>query len=761
MTAHILFGATNPSTGTLSLWATAAASASGAVDLGVAIAPNFDPVRIGAITVFIGGSAQASPELWRTDGTLSGTVPIGLTDASGQALTLNALQSYGGGAVVAAQNPKTHLDSVWFVDGNAGDNRLLASGLAASNFQVVGNALYFTAASDPFNPVHQVLYRSDGTEAGTVQVSPPGAVVAPDAYAALASGSIVFENDRNASGAPASSLWVSDGTAVGTRPLAPANLGSGSGGDNFVSLGGVAVFGLPVGSAGGSSLWVSNGSNAGTRQIMPGGVVLRSVSDLTLLGGAALFAGVTSTGQTGLWSTDGTDAGTRELAAFAQVGALVAFGTKVAFTAPDSRGRPSLWVTDGTAAGTTLIAPAGAASTGLAPQGLFAYFDQIGFTGTDASGQSGVWLSDGTGAGTHETAIPGAITVQTGANQPGSTAIAGSGNLVVLGGAVETYVATDGDTVRAGAGQDTVTAASGAVQVTGGAGTLRFTGGSGFNTVTGGLGAETLAGGSGGGIYSGGAAGGNVLVASGGNTTLIGGGGHDALFGAQAGSTDLVAQHGGETLVGGGGGTMFTGGAFGGAVMFTGGGPATVAAGASGGDIIVGGAGTLLVRAAHGEAVFAGSGTTTVQGSAAGADSLIGGTGSLVVNEAGANVIVVGGLGPSAIASGTGYGLIFQGVGAMQIASGGGPLQLVAGPGSATVGAGAGGITLDVVKGHGGGLDVIGGFRPLVDHLDLFGFTAADVHTHVQNASVTLSLSDGSRVTLLGVTDPGHGLVLI
>ena len=76
MTAHILFGATNPTTSTLALWATdtAAAGGAGAIDLGVAITQGFDPVRIGAVTLFIGGSPQDVPELWRTDGTASGTL---------------------------------------------------------------------------------------------------------------------------------------------------------------------------------------------------------------------------------------------------------------------------------------------------------------------------------------------------------------------------------------------------------------------------------------------------------------------------------------------------------------------------------------------------------------------------------------------------------------------------------------------------------------------------------------------------------------
>ncbi len=762
MTAHILFGATNQATSTLALWATQPGG--GAVNLGVAITQGFDPVRIGGATLFIGGSPQGLPELWSTDGTVGGTVPFALDDASGAPLAINAMRAWNGGAVIAATNPQTHVDSVWFTDGTATGARLLVSGVAASGFSVVGGTLYFAAYPDRLSGSEQALYKSDGTAAGTVPISPPGAIISPDAYAALASGGILFEN--GGSGPASGTLWVSNGQG-GASQLTPDNLGSESDGDaavpaDMVGLGGRAVFSASAGDGGGSVLWVSDGTSAGTRQIaVPGGITLSAATGLIMLGGSVLFAGVTASGQSGLWVTDGSDAGTRELGAFAAIASLTLFGSKVAFTALDPQGHPSLYVTDGTAGGTTLIAPAGTASTGLDPQGLFAYFDEIGFTGTDQSGRSGVWLSDGTSAGTSEIATPDARTVETGTDQAGGTLIAGSGNLVILGAGAQTYAAGDGDTVRAGSGGDTVTAASGVVQLSGGAGTLLFVGGSGADTVTGGAGAETILAGAGGGLYSGGANGHNVLVASAGNTTLIGGGAQDALFGAASGLSNLVAADGGESLVGGGGATLFTGGALGGAVMFTGDGPATVDGGASGHDTIVGGAGTLQVECQQSEAVFTGSGAATVNASASGADSIIGGAGTLIANAAGSNMIVVGGAGPSAIATGTGYGLIFQGRGGMQITSGGGPLQVVAGPGEAAIAAGAGGITLEIVNGHAGGLDVIGGFKPARDHIDLFGFTTADMHTHAQNGSLTISMSDGSRVTLLGVTDPASSVALI
>lgn len=764
MTAHILFGASNQST-SLDLWATQAGSTSGstfgstsgptsgAVDLGVAITQDFDPVRIGAITLFIGGNAQGVQQLWKTDGTVAGTIAFPLRDASGQLLTVNAMQAFGGRAVIAAENPVTHAGSVWITNGTGAGTTLLATGLTASGFQVVGDTLYFTGAPDPFNAGNEQLFSSNGTEAGTVRISPLGTTMAPDAFAALGGGTLLFENDRDANGNPASTLWVTNGTISGTHQLTPDNLGTDVGANDFVSLGTVALFSFAVGDAGGSALWISDGTAAGTRQIVVAkSVVLSDVGDLTLFGGKVLFAATDSDGNSGLWITDGTDAGTRLLRQYADIGSLTAFGSRLAFTALDANNHPSLWVTDGTTAGTVEILPANTASTGLDPQGLFAYFDRIGFTGTNAKGQQGLWLSDGTSTGTAAIAVPGVATMTT-----ETTALAGSGNVILLDQVGSPYVAVDGDTIRAGTGNGVVIDPIGAVLVTGGPGSLLFEGGTGASTVTGGTGPLTVSGGSGGGVYTGGSAGGNLLVAGGGNTTLVGGGAHDALFGAASGQTAMVAVGAHATLVGGGGVTGLWGGASGGAVMFTGNGSSTVYGSTSGQDTIVGGSGALQVNASGGEAVFSGSNSTVVTGSRTAADSIIGGAGSLVVSGQGGNMLVVGGSGAAAITVGTGYGLVFQGSGAMSIA-GDGPLQIIEGSGSATIAAGAGGIVLDIVKGAAGGLDVVSGFRPASDQIDLFGFTKADLHTHVQNGSVTITMADGSRITLAGVSDPGQSV---
>ena len=319
------------------------------------------------------------------------------------------------------------------------------------------------------------------------------------------------------------------------------------------------------------------------------------------------------------------------------------------------------------------------------------------------------------------------------------------------------YAAAAGDTVNGGAGAATVTAAAGSVVVNGGSGSLWFIGGSASSTVSGGAGLDTVIGGDGGGVFSSGSAGGSVLVASGGNTSLTGSGAGDELFGAASGSDVMVAASTADSLIGGGGSTTMTGGATSGAVIFTDG-DTTVNGGAAGADTVVGGSGALSVNARLGDAIFGGSGALDVAGSAIGSDSIVGGSGALSVHGNRANMLVVAGSSTSDIDTGDGASLIFSGSGPSTITGGSGSMQVLLGSGTATISEGAGRTVYDVVKGDAGGTDVLAGFRPDTDTIDLFGYKPSDIQVVTVAGSTLLALADGSRITLLGVGDPGTSI---
>jgi ELWxxDGT repeat protein len=540
------------------------------------------------------------------------------------------------------------------------------------------------------------------------------------------------------------------GATVATAPAVPTSSTAGAPGaaSPLLAVNGHFFF-TAADQAGRTGLWVSDGTAAGTVELVGGGKLVQAGA-LAVLGAAVLFSGTDSLGVQGLWRTDGTQAGTSLVSAFgaSAPAELTGNGSLVAFAATDAQGVRTLWTSDGSAAGTHELLPAGAATGGLAPTGIRLFYDQLVFTGTDAAGRNGLWMSDGTAAGTHAVAASATDTVLTGSAE----VTVGIGRVIHMSPTLVTYAAQDGDTVTGGTGAATVTAGSGSVSMTGGAGSLLFVGGGGFSTVSGGAGAVTTFGGSGGGIFGGGAAGGSVLVAGSGNATLTGGGAGDRLFGS-GGHVVMVAAHGRESLIGGSGSTTMTGGATAGAVIFTGG-NATVTGGVAGGDTVVGGTGSLTM-AIHNDALFAGSGNTVVTGGSTGADSVIGGSGGLSVTGHGDNLIVVGGSGAAAIAIGGGASLVFAGSGTMNLNESTGAGSVVFGHGSTNVAEGSGAMTYDVVKGAAGGTDAIGGYRPGIDRIALFGYGGEKPIVQASGSSSVLSLSDGTHITLLGVLHPG------
>lgn len=324
----------------------------------------------------------------------------------------------------------------------------------------------------------------------------------------------------------------------------------------------------------------------------------------------------------------------------------------------------------------------------------------------------------------------------------------------------QNYTASINDTVLGSSGANTVNAATGQVTVVSGGGALAFIGGTRASSVTGGAGSSTIFGGSGGGYYTGGRAGFNVLIsqgASGANTTLTGSGAGDQIFGSSKGNDILIAGSGRDSILGGGGHTSIQGGAVA-SVIFTGGGTSVVNGSLGGADTIVGGTGSLNVNAQMGDAIFGGGGALNVTGSKSGADSIVGGSGALEVNGQGGNMLVVAGSATSTIQVGNGASLVFS-AGATSLAGGTGSLQLVLGSGTATINEGTGAATYDVIAGSVNGHDILNGFRPGTDQIQLFGYSAAQQSISVSGGSTLIDLSDGTKIQVTGVTDIGSSLV--
>jgi ELWxxDGT repeat protein len=314
-------------------------------------------------------------ELWKSDGTASGTVLI----------------------------KDTFLDSSY---------------LFASNLTNVNGTLYFLATDVIYG--NKGLWKSDGTDGGTVLVKSLNLGIAtPDSSLFNLNGTLYFQVDDGIHGAE---LWKSDGTANGTVLLKDINAGSGgSAPSQLTNVNGTIYFAANDGIHG-IELWKSDGTERGTvlvKDINPG-VVDADIASLTNVNGIVYFTAYDRGNQprsnrydfpitSGLWKSDGTATGTvlvRDMNNL-QIGAgspifsqtpynLTAVNETLYFAVP-YRGYGGLWKSDGTTAGT---APIPTVELDQSPSNLTNVNGTLYFTAKGRTSSTGLWKSDGTATGT-------------------------------------------------------------------------------------------------------------------------------------------------------------------------------------------------------------------------------------------------------------------------------------------------------------------------------------------------------------------------
>ena len=328
---------------------------------------------IGGLAYFR-GSQFSDSELWRTDGTVSGTL-------------------------------------------RAADIRTGFAGSDPRYLTALGNRAAFSADDG----IHgRELWISDGSTPGTTMVKDifPGPNHGTPRHLFPWNGRLFF----TASTAFNSHfLWKTDGSEIGTINLSAAYAGTDSGDPNetaFVSFDGMLYYSAVVGSD--FELWRTNGEPGGSE-------VVKSIGDggprgpRQFLAAADRFYFVADGGSTGreLWVCDGTAAGThltRNIAGFngsfddsSEPEDMMLLGTHVVFTAWTRELGRELWVSDGTHDGTVNLIDLYAGPVG----GLYDNFVKIGgkiyFTANDGIHGRELWATNGTVTGTQlvEDLVPG------------------------------------------------------------------------------------------------------------------------------------------------------------------------------------------------------------------------------------------------------------------------------------------------------------------------------------------------------------------
>jgi ELWxxDGT repeat protein len=307
------------------------------------------------------------------------------------ALGLSACGGGGGGNPAETPGAQT--------SGNGGGNG--NGGASEDDADLVAAAPVFSSGG--------LLWRTDGTEAGTVPVS--DVEVSTAGY-----GNILFNGNTYFTTVTetGTELWKTDGTQAGTgmlqsfsflcSPLWPLN---------------GALYFMAYDDQHGCELWKTDGTPAGTvllKEINPGvassgsdGFTPTRSNEATVFKGALYF--MANDGHHGfeLWKTDGTAAGTvlvKDMNPGSEstdldVDEFKPLNGSLYFVANAGLGGYGLWRTDGTTVDG--VAVFGAQGEGfLIPQGnfLMTYGGALYFLGASSDGRSGLWKTDGTAAGT-------------------------------------------------------------------------------------------------------------------------------------------------------------------------------------------------------------------------------------------------------------------------------------------------------------------------------------------------------------------------
>ena len=162
------------------------------------------------------------------------------------------------------------------------------------------------------------LWVSNGTHAGTrlVRDINPGPGDAfpfsfPGSFGALGDGRALFGASDGTGGVE---LWITDGTAAGTRLVKDINPGRGDGAFDIVPLGGGRALVPAFDGVLGIEPWITDGTEAGTvlvRDVRPGAASSDAFGFAPFGDGRALFAANNGVRGEEVWITDGTEAGTR------------------------------------------------------------------------------------------------------------------------------------------------------------------------------------------------------------------------------------------------------------------------------------------------------------------------------------------------------------------------------------------------------------------------------------------------------------------
>lgn len=356
------------------------------------------------LAYFAATDPEHGRELWITDGTEAGTrlvkdINPGENSSepykfehSGQQLFFIASSPGRGRELWVSRGTE---DSTFMVkDINPGP-----SGSEPYEFCIYRNILYFSARE----PEHgEELWRSDGTPEGTwlledVNPGPEGSV---PYYTTVAAGHVFFAATHQLYGRE---LWVTTGQKDGTRmvvDLQEVGQVNPSSSPSGMTATPKLMFFAADDVRHGMELWVTDGTAAGTRMvrdIFPGRAS-STPEEFLAFDDLVFFRADDGTHGSELWVSDGTELGTKLVADLAQTGGsgpkfLTRLGDKIVFRAYTEAFGTELYIADRN--GAEVLTDINVGPTDSNPSDLVVWQDKLYFRADDGVHGEELWVTEG------------------------------------------------------------------------------------------------------------------------------------------------------------------------------------------------------------------------------------------------------------------------------------------------------------------------------------------------------------------------------
>lgn len=363
--------------------------------------------NVNGTLMFSAFGGTSSRQVWKSDGTSSGTQIAVVTNASPGGAAEKAFFNAAGTLYFVADNLTTG-NELWLTDGTLAGTRQLTSIATTgspniSDFTLANGKLFFVARTDPATPNTRLVWMMD--TGGETEITPPGVKTFG-----------VPATDFNSAAVRVAPVMGAGVAGIGVAPPTPPDVvtqislvggATSSVPENFTNVNGIVYFtaGQPLSVR---KLWRTDGTSAGTFQVpQTGSFTFVDPLNLFNASGRLMFSAEFSQGATPLGRELGfvspttgnaqllrdirPGSGSSGPTGFTQINGVTFFA------ANDGANGNELWETRGWFESTVLVKDIATGSGGSDPQSLVNVNGRLFFSANDGVNGRELWRSSGAG----------------------------------------------------------------------------------------------------------------------------------------------------------------------------------------------------------------------------------------------------------------------------------------------------------------------------------------------------------------------------